>query len=1453
MLRILNSSSRAVKYLPGVAAGLVAIAAPVLSFGQAVPRITQPVNESTLVTLKGSTHPWALARFDRGPVEDSHAGRMLLVLKRSPEQDAALRQLVSEQQIAGSPNFHKWLTPDEFGKKFGVADADVQTVTGYLQAQGFTVGRVYKNKAAIEVSGTAGQLRETFHTQMHMYSIGGHEFYANATDPKIPAALAPVVRGFAALNNIQASHLNADENGIERANVPVVFDAKTHRAVPQYTGNIGYGNFYLLAPSDIQTIYNIPVSTTSPGAGGNGVTIGVIGDSQVNLNLIAQYQQLGGSGANLPVEVVDGSDPVIVPTTTGPDATIAYEQLELLSAAAPNANVNYYVSSTTDYDTGLDFAIIRAIEDNAASVLTMGFQSCEKNLTAVGNELIESSWLQAEAQGITVVVAAGDTGSGGCDVPGSTSSSTGGLAVNGYASTPYDTAVGGTDFTYGAPGPNAYWSTTNSSTYGSAPGYIPEQAWNDSIQTNDYITGTAILNAGGGGFSTLGNVAADDVTQSPYPVPSWQVNAQRTSGVTTPTARSLPDVSFFAGNGYNDAWYVICAAAGDCKYTNTTATLIGGTAGSSAVFAGIMADVVEKYGLQGNANPALYGLAATLGVFHDSTTSNNSLACTSGTGCTGGYLTSGGVKAYTTGVGYDEATGFGSVNATNLINNWKVPATAASTTSLVVRNDATNALITTVVHGTPLKLVATVTGSGTPTGNVAFMSGNAAQASNGTIAEPLVAGVATSPYNLLLPGGTYNVSARYAGDATNLPSVGTYPVIVTPEPTRILTISSTYASGSSVPYGTTVKLTVEPFSLADNTVAAPTGTMGFHNNSNDPMTILPLSSEGTATFSTNLLGGGQTYDLVFAYSGDRSYQNSTTQQTPYIIQVTQAATTTALAASSSASVNTPVTLSATVSSPASLVTGVPPSGTVSFNTAGGTTIANLNGGFSTTGQAIGVATIQVAPTQIPSNGSITATYSSDVNYQSSSQNIAISTGATHVNTTGLTLSVNSTSVATDGTLTLTVKGTASTGTPAGTVQVTANGVSIGSFSLTVGTSTNWPVPLTNGYLPFASGTVAITTVFTPSLPTYGPSSATQNVTVTDDRTVGDFSVSTDVQTQTITSSSNIVFFKVQLTAIQNFAGLNDPISLTCTVPGVSNLNCDIGNDYITVGNSGTAITTMTISGRPTGGTGALHPPVQPEHWWMVGGGSALAFVFILGIPARRKGFQGMMAALVCLVLVSASITGCGSSSNLASSAIDAGSGSKFGGSGGSAAVTYTKGLAANSVPPGNYQVVVTATATANTMVIHNTSVTVVVNTGQLLANGSYTLSSYYSNLLLDSNGSTTSGSGLVQNAISGSNNQKWTFAYQSNGYYLIKNVSSGLYLTDPGAQVGIIQVTQQTATGDGTQLWTLNPLEGGYELVNAQSGGVLAADTLVAQTGGPVICNTQKNITDGLDETYYIQ
>jgi subtilase family serine protease len=1466
MLRTLKISSKAIHHPLAIVAGLIAFVLPALASAQSLPRITTPVDDADVVVLKGNTHPLASARFDQGPVDDSVSGKMLLVLKRSPEQEQALRQLTQDQLTVGSPNFHKWLTPEQFGEQFGVADADIQTVTGYLSAHGFTVGRIYKSKMAVEVSGSAGLLRDTFHTEIHHYTIQGHEFYANASDPSIPAALAPVVRGFAALNNIREGVLKQDS----AESISATFEPKTHKLTPNYTGGTGSGTYYLVAPADLQTIYNIPVSSGGPGAAGAGVTVGVIGDSQINLNLVTQYQTVSGATVKAPVEIVDGDDPAIL--TTGTDATIAYEQLELINAAAPSANLNYYVSATTDYDTGLDFAMIRAVDDDAVSVLAFGFQSCEATLGATSNAFVNALWQQAAAQGITVVAAAGDAGSAGCDTPGSTTSSKG-LAVNGYASTPYNTAVGGTDFYYGTNGAATYWSTTDSAVYGSAKSYIPEQPWDDSYQATNSNAGTSVVYGGGGGFSTVGNVAADGVTVSPYPTPSWQTSFLPVGT----TARAIPDVSFFAGNNANSAEYAICAQPNDCIESGTTltdVTLTGGTAGAAAVFAGIMAEVVEKYGVQGNANPALYGLYSTAGVFHAATVGTNSVACSGGTGCSGGYLKASGVYAYKAATGYNEATGLGSVNATNLINDWKVPSTKSSATALAITNYATNASVvnTSVVHGTPLNFVATVTGSGgTPTGNVSITTGSVLPSAVGLLAMPLVSGVATSDYTDLLPGGTYNVVARYAGDSTFNPSVTSQPITITPEPSRILIDSSSMVSGSSVPFGTTVTVTVEPFSMNNNDVSTPTGTLSvFNSGASYPFLLMPVGSEGTATFSSTLLPGNTTYNLLFSYSGDSSYQPSTNSSNLFKLIVTQASTTTTLAATNTAATSTtPITLTATVQAAtgsAAASTGVAPTGSVTFSTS--TTAVPLVAGFNTSGQAIGVASIQVTSAQLNAGGTaITATYSSDGNYAASTSSTTLNSANGGGTTTTLTLSANNTTVAANGALTIT--GTAkagNTGEP-GTVQLYANGVKLtgDTFTLNNAGTGSYSVPIVGGYLPFASGSVVITGVFTPSNNGIRSSSSTITLTVTDDRTTADFSISTDTLTKTISPSSSNVYFQLQLTSVANFASLNNPIALSCAVPGGSNLRCTLGSSSVTMGTSGIALTTVEISGYPTINNGALKPPAPQDHWWLLGGGTTLACVFILGIPARRKGWQGMLTVMVCIVFVAGSITGCGSNALLSTSI----GSNQLGGGSGHVGANLDGGIATNNVAPGNYAVVITGTATTNTTLIHNTQVTVVVTTTPVLANGTYSLTNLSSQALMtDPNASTAPGTQIEQFSADGTNDQKWIFTYSTAnpGYYTIQNAGNGLYVTDPGSQdcsgsvtstcssgASVTVVTLQAATNDATQLWTFDLLEGGYQIISGASGGVLDDDAFGSNNGTPVICYPPKDITDADNQTWYIQ
>ncbi|PYU09547.1 MAG: peptidase S53, partial [Acidobacteria bacterium] len=160
------------------------------------PRITQAIDEKSLVTLWGNVHPLARAEFDQGLV--AHAQplkRMLLLLRRSPDQEAALQQLLEDQQNKSSANYHAWLAPDQFGKQFGPADADIQTVTQWLTSHGFTDIKVGPGRTVIEFSGNVSQVRDAFHTEIHRYIVESKDYSANSVDPQIPSALAPVVAG----------------------------------------------------------------------------------------------------------------------------------------------------------------------------------------------------------------------------------------------------------------------------------------------------------------------------------------------------------------------------------------------------------------------------------------------------------------------------------------------------------------------------------------------------------------------------------------------------------------------------------------------------------------------------------------------------------------------------------------------------------------------------------------------------------------------------------------------------------------------------------------------------------------------------------------------------------------------------------------------------------------------------------------------------------------------------------------------------------------------------------------------------------------------------------------------------------------------------------------------------------------------------------------------------------
>jgi pseudomonalisin len=408
--------------------------------------IVQPVDERQVLQLKGNTHPRARAEFDRGAAPANlPMQRMLLVLKRSPEQESALQKLLDEQQDKGSPNYHKWLTPEEFGTQFGPSDQDIQIVTGWLQSHGFQIGQVAKGRSVVEFSGTAAQVQEAFHTPIHKFAVNGEEHWANAADPQIPAALAPVVAGVNTLHNFYKKPMH--KFSPKRVSLPSATS-------PQFTGSSGS---HALVPGDYAVIYNINPLYTQ-GIQGNGVNVAVVGRSNLDIGDVFDFQNLFGSSSSFTL-VLNGPDPGILSPDEQAEATL---DVSWSAAIARGAAINFVVSASTNTTDGVDLSELYIIDNNLADVMTESFGACEAAFTQSQATEISQLAEQAAAQGITYMVSTGDTGSAGCDNLGETRA-TGPLSVNMLASSPFTVAVGGTMFN--EHGQNStYWNSTNSTT-----------------------------------------------------------------------------------------------------------------------------------------------------------------------------------------------------------------------------------------------------------------------------------------------------------------------------------------------------------------------------------------------------------------------------------------------------------------------------------------------------------------------------------------------------------------------------------------------------------------------------------------------------------------------------------------------------------------------------------------------------------------------------------------------------------------------------------------------------------------------------------------------------------------------------------------------------------------------------------------------------------------------------
>ena len=965
------------------------------------PLITQTIDETRLTRLRGNTHPLARPEFDLGTAEASlPMKRMLLVLKRSLDQEHQLRKLLDDQQDKASPNYHKWLTPQQYGEQFGPSESDLQTITSWLQSHGFQVGTT-KGRTVLEFSGTAGQVQETFHTTMHKYLVNGEQHWANASDPQIPTALTPAVAGIDSLHDFRKKPMNTYVGKYSEITKQLT------STNPQFTYNCQVYQCYGVSPYDFATIYDA-LPLWNSGINGAGQTIAIVGRTNINPLDATDFWALFGLTvpANKLNIILNGTDPGVNDDESEADIDVQWS-----GAVAPQAAIDFVTSASTETTDGVDLSAVYIVDNNLAPVMSESYGQCELGLGTAGNQFYSALWEQAAAQGISVFVSSGDNGSAGCDNPGGPAQY--GLNVNGIASTAFNAAVGGTDFNeYNTW--STYWnSTNNATTQESAKGYIPETTWNDTCTNGIWITlgwgstaeqvcngslGDPLSEGGSGGPSNcvVNSQTVGSCTQG-YAKPSWQSGA----GVPNDHVRDLPDISLFASNGFMGSSYLICQqdqTYGVCDLNNLLG--FGGTSVASPAFAGIMSLVNQKTGTpQGVPGFALYKLVTKqANAFHD-VPSGSTIAtiCYAGTpnckvSVTGDSY--GILSGYSTGPGYDLATGLGSVDVNNLVSNWTKATFTATTTALQLNSgNAVN-----VKHGTAVPVSIGVT-SASATGQASLLVSSGVGTSTGQAIDTFTLSSGSTPgaTTNMLPGGTYSVIAHYAGDG-NYGGSYSSPVSVTvsKENSQPQTFLVTFDSSGNVvnadtmtaPYGSPYILRVNMENSAgqlckpvgSGATACPSGTVALTNNGTtlDSGTYTLNSYGYTEDVAVQLPGG--TNSVQAAYAGDNSFNPSTATNA---ISITLAGTNINPPNVPTAYVGSGFGATALVQATSS---GLPPSGTITFSVNGtpvsGTTTYQSGNQVGPPTVAWLTANFASAASALPTAGNytITASYSGDGNY-----------------------------------------------------------------------------------------------------------------------------------------------------------------------------------------------------------------------------------------------------------------------------------------------------------------------------------------------------------------------------------------------------------------------------------------------------------------------------------------
>jgi subtilase family serine protease len=641
-LRTWSRISSVTLFTCGVSAGLL-----LYSFGPASgqSQTSSASAESGLASLPGHLHKLALPQFDAGEAPNSlRMGGLRLIIAKTPAQQKALDKLVADQQDPKSPQYHRWLSPADYGARFGASNATISALSSWLESNGLQVGTLPTGRAHLPFTGDKEKIEAAFHTRIHLFNAGKERHYANVSDPMIPAALKPMIVAARGLNDFYPRPSVRPMQAAPRNGSLASASQDAHAAASPDTFYSGSGQYPgYVGPTDFATMYNV-LPLYQQGITGAGVTVAIAAQSDIDSTVLGTYWSgfaVAGSNFGLPNQHFISMPIPVAEGGVDPGQTMdgneeeAYIDTEIVGALAPGAKLvlvrDRVASNAAQY----------IIDQNLAAVLNISFDQCEAELAAE-NAAINAAWEQAVSQGITVIVSSGDAGVSGCtahsDIAKPNDVNSSGFAVNGLASTPFDLAVGGTDFEPGTE--STYWSSTNQpGTLASALSHIPEVVWNNScaggtigdiFRISDPIEfcNTATLPGGntanpyieisgsGGGISSCTTADSNGNCTGGYAQPSWEVGF----GVGSFGGRAIPDVAVIATRWLICSYDTIpCdptqaptfppAATGTIKVLEGTSTAAPAIAAIISLLDQTQITPAQTDGRQGLVNPLLYQLA----------------------------------------------------------------------------------------------------------------------------------------------------------------------------------------------------------------------------------------------------------------------------------------------------------------------------------------------------------------------------------------------------------------------------------------------------------------------------------------------------------------------------------------------------------------------------------------------------------------------------------------------------------------------------------------------------------------------------------------------------------------------------------------------------------------------------------------------------------------------------